>query len=43
VKEVYGKEISFDCRVAAEKETAPHYITEEEISRFPLEIETEDE
>ena len=38
----YGRAVAFDVRVAGTGETAPRFVTDEELAAIPMEIETED-
>ena len=38
----YGKAVSFDVRVAGNKETQPRFVTDEDLAAIHMEIETED-
>lgn len=42
VGEMFGRTMSFDARVAGQKEQAPEYITDEELSKVHMEIDVED-
>ena len=42
VKEIYGKELRFDCRVAGKNEEEPRFVTDDDLAAIHMDIETEE-
>lgn len=42
VKNAYGRDIQFDCRLALDREEQPKFVTDDELSAIHMEIETEE-